>query len=280
MDSGLLASLGTRNDSAARLRATARQSRANRSIPNRVMIPNLYMIRVTSQITKGPAPRISAPRVPALMRRTRARPPLHLRRPGRDGGKHERDDHVVAGEREPEKAPGRLVTTHHRDRLQLVEQTAGGAEIVERARAFLRARPPLPFDAGMIDAETGVPQHAEGDGGERGDEHLARGADLVAERHHDRERDREIIGVTLLEAERARLEAEPVLEEPGAQDGHRADERDGQRRGRDRAGPDHVRCHRAHARITIVKKTTIRPRPPSLSAHIAGGRPQWYGGRR
>ena len=63
-------------------------------------------------------------------------------------------------------------------------------------------------------------------------QHLARGADLVAERHHDRERDREIIGVALLEAERARLEAEPVLEEPGAQDGRRADERDGQRRRR------------------------------------------------
>src|SRR4051795_13358392 len=78
----------------------------------------------------------------------------------------------------------------------------------------------------------------------------------VAERHHDRERDREIIGVALLEAERARLEAEPVLEEPGARDGHRADKRDGQRRCRDRAGPDHVRRHRAHARITIVKKTT------------------------
>ena len=82
----------------------------------------------------------------ATARRTRARAPLHLRRPGRDGGERDRDDHVVAGEREPEEAPGRLVAAHHRDRLQLVEEAAGGAEIVERARAFLRARPKLPLN--------------------------------------------------------------------------------------------------------------------------------------
>ena len=173
--------------------------------------------------------------------------PLGRRPPGGDGREQQRDEHVVAGEREPEEAPGRLVAAHHRDRLELLEKSAGGAKAFELARAFLRARPPFPFDAGMIDAEPRVPEHAQRDGDERGDQHLALGADVVAEHHHDRERDREIIGVALLEAERARLESQPVLEEPGAQDGDRADRRDRGRRRSDRAGADRAQGEIGHA---------------------------------
>src|SRR5205809_5206666 len=61
----------------------------------------------------------------------------------------------------------------------------------------------------MIDAEPGIVEHAERDRDERGEQHLARGADVIAEQHHHRERDREVIGIALLEAERAWLEAEP-----------------------------------------------------------------------
>src|SRR5258708_29352768 len=145
---------------AAGARASPRHSRSAPAPPRAnaprnplrksVRVPNLHQIRVTVNYKTKPLPR-----------RTRAGPPLHLRRPGRDGGERERDDHVVAGEREPEEAPGRLVAAHHRDPLQLVEEAAGGAEIAQRARACLRARPPLPFDAAMIDAEARVPQHAE-----------------------------------------------------------------------------------------------------------------------
>src|SRR6266540_4928874 len=82
----------------------------------------------------------------------RAHPlPLQRRRPRRDARERERDERVVAGKRETEEPPRRLVATHHRDRLQLLEEPPRRAEIIERARAFLRARPPFPLDAGMID---------------------------------------------------------------------------------------------------------------------------------
>src|SRR5262249_2875506 len=79
---------------------------------------------------------------------TRASAPLARRAPHRNSGKHERDDRIVAGERKAEEAPGRLVAAHHIHRLELLDEARCRAEIVERARAFLRAGPPLPFHAG------------------------------------------------------------------------------------------------------------------------------------
>src|SRR5262249_5246726 len=69
----------------------------------------------------------------------------------------------------------------------------------------------------------------------------------IAHEHHERQRDREVIGVALLEAERAGLQAEPVLEEPSAQDGGCADRRNRDRRRRHRARPDHADRYLAHA---------------------------------
>src|SRR5262249_13005498 len=99
----------------------------------------------------------------------------------------------------------------------------------------------------MIDAEAGVVEHAERDRDERGEQHLARGADVIAEQHHHRERDREVIGVALLEAERARLEAQRVLEEPGAENGRGAGNRDCNRRRGDRPRADGADADLAHA---------------------------------
>src|SRR5215469_11079697 len=204
--------------------------------------------------------------------------PLHRRRPRRNRCEHERDERVVARKRETEEAPGGLIAAHHVESLELAQQPARRAEITERARAFLRACPPFPFDAGMIDAEAGVPEHAQRDGDERGEQHLARGADVIADEHHDRERDREVIGVALLEAERAWLQAEPVLQDQGAQDGRGADRRDRDRRRRHRPGPDHADRHLAHADAACSSSTLYPIDVPHRSLpHITMQRRQWYG---
>src|SRR5262245_17600800 len=79
--------------------------------------------------------------------------------PERHRGEAERDQHIVAGEREAEETPRRLVAAHQRGGLHLLEQAAGGAEARDLAGAVRRASPPLPLDAGVIDAEPGVPEH-------------------------------------------------------------------------------------------------------------------------
>src|SRR5437660_1919264 len=105
----------------------------------------------------------------------------------------------------------------------------------------------------MIDAEPGIVEHAERDRDERGEQHLARGADVIAEQHHHRERDREVIGIALLEAERAWLEAEAVLEQPGAENGCRASNGDRNRRRGHRPCPDHAHAYVAHASAPTAK---------------------------
>jgi hypothetical protein len=195
--------------------------------------------------------------------------PLHRRRARRDECERERNERVVASKRETEEAPGGIVAAHHIERLELVAEPARRTEIAERARAFLRAGPPFPFDAGMIDAEPGVPEHAERDGDERCEQHLARGADLIADEHHERERDREVIGVALLEAERTRLQAETVLQDQGAQDGHGADRRDRNRRRRHRPGPDRADRHLAHVISLMPSPAPDRRCPHRPATHIA-----------
>src|SRR5262249_18080466 len=71
--------------------------------------------------------------------------PFHRRRPRRYACKRERNEHVVARKRQTQETPSGLVTAHQGDRLELVEEPARRAKIAERARAFLRARPPFPF---------------------------------------------------------------------------------------------------------------------------------------
>src|SRR5262245_7236535 len=199
--------------------------------------------------------------------------PLHRRRARRNECERERNERVVASKRETKKAPSGIVAAHHIERLELVAEPARRAEIAERSRAFPRTRPPFPFDAGMIDAEACVPEHAERDGDERGEQHLARGADVIADEHHERERDREVIGVALLEAERARLQAEAVLQDQGAQDGHRADRRDRDRRRCHRPGPDHADRHLAHTDATCSRSPLSRS--PSVPYNAAKAAMVW-----
>src|SRR4051812_12724900 len=91
--------------------------------------------------------------------------------PGRNAGQGERDQRVVASERKAEEAPGGLVAAHHAHAVELLEQVA--ARRIEGARTFLRARPPLPFDARVIGREPGIPEHADGDHKQAGEQDLA-----------------------------------------------------------------------------------------------------------
>ena len=184
--------------------------------------------------------------------RPRSSSPIRaVRAPRRDRGERQRDQHVVAGERQAEEAPRRFVAADHAGVLDQVAQPAGRTEVGDRSRAVLRTFPPLPFDAGVIGGEAGVPEHRDGDGEEREQHHLARRADRHAEQHHGRERDRGVVGVTLLQAERAWPVAEHVLEEIGAEDGGEPDHRDGHGGRHDRLGADAVEGKRAHARLAL-----------------------------
>src|SRR5262249_5584195 len=85
--------------------------------------------------------------------------PLCQRAPRRDNRERERDQRVVAGERDSEETPRRLVAAHRAHGAELIDEAA--AQAVERARTFSRPGPEFPFDTGVIDAEPGVPEHAD-----------------------------------------------------------------------------------------------------------------------
>src|SRR5262249_59255782 len=100
------------------------------------------------------------------------------------------------------------------------------------------------------------------------------GADMIAHEHHERERDREVIGVALLEAERAGLQAQPILQDPGAQDGRRADRGDRDCRRRHRPGPDHADRYLAHARVassrSLLSPSIFDPYSDAKAAMVWG----------
>src|SRR5271166_129616 len=203
----------------------------------------------------------------------RSTAPFSDRRPSRDGRKRNRDQRIVAGERKSEKAPSCLVAAHHADRPELVGEMAGGAEIAGRPRAFLRPRPPSPFDAGMIGAKRRVPEHSGGDGDERADEHLARRAGSVAERDQASERHREIIGITLLETERAGSKPEHVLEEPGADNRGGAHGCNGDRSRESRAGCDHAAIWLRHCALVSRFRSLPKYRAQTCMAQTW----RWHG---
>ena len=162
-------------------------------------------------------------------------------------GERERDQHVVSRERQAEERPRRLVAARDVDRLQLLEQVARSAE-VGRAAAGVRSRPPLPLDAGVIAGEPGVPQHQPRDHGQRRQQDPAAAADRFAEQDHHRQRDAEIVGIALFQAERARPITEAILEIQRAQDGRGAADRH-HGRGRD-------------------DRACLRPRDPGFRARL------------
>src|SRR5215468_6243042 len=64
--------------------------------------------------------------------------------PGRDRGERERNQHVVSGERQAEKAPCGLVAAYDREIGEGRQEVAAGRQIGQRPGAFLRPRPPFP----------------------------------------------------------------------------------------------------------------------------------------
>src|SRR5262249_48285191 len=72
--------------------------------------------------------------------------------PQRDAPERDRDHRVVAGKRDAEEAPCRLIAAHDNNGVELVEQVAAAPE-VGIARAFRRPRPQVPFDPGVIDSQ-------------------------------------------------------------------------------------------------------------------------------
>ena len=147
-------------------------------------------------------------------------------RPRRRPPPEEREQHVIAGKRNPQKPPGRLVAADQADAvLQLVHDVLRVAEFVDRSGTVVRARPPFPFDARVIGGQACIPQHSEHDRQEAKQQNLARGTVLGAEPQQRRQRNAEIERDPLLEAERARQDQQHILEEVDRGDTERADRR-------------------------------------------------------
>ena len=155
----------------------------------------------------------------------------------RDHRHQQRDQHVVAGEREAEEAPLHLVAADHLDGVEPLQQLAGAAEIDDRPGAIGRALPELPFDAGVIAAEPGIGERCEQQARQT---RPARPAAAPRARRQtpprSAERQGQIIGVALFEAERTGPDIQHELEEPGARQRRGRDGRNRQRRNGRRIG--------------------------------------------
>jgi hypothetical protein len=149
--------------------------------------------------------------------------------PCRNRGHQKRDQHVVAGQREAEKTPLHFIAADHLDGVETLQQAAGAAEIPDRPCAFGRPLPKPPFDAGVIGPEPGIAERGEREDGEAEIEHRARRVFRRGQRNKHAERDRQIVGVALLEAERTGADIQHQLKEPRARQRRRGNDRDRQR---------------------------------------------------
>src|ERR1700716_313377 len=148
--------------------------------------------------------------------------------PCRDRGHQQRDQHVVAGQRQAEEAPLHSVPADRLHGVETLQQVAGAAEIPDRAAAVGRPLPKTPFDTGMITTEPGIAERGEGEKGEARNQHGAGGIPGGGERHQRTERDRQIIGVALLETERTGTDIQHQLKEPRARQRRRRNDSDRQ----------------------------------------------------
>src|SRR6266404_6650324 len=103
--------------------------------------------------------------------------------PYRDRGHQQRDQHVVAGQRQAEEAPLHFVAADHLHGVEALQQVAGAAEISDRAGAIGRPLPKMPFDPGVIRAEPGIAERGEAENGEASHQHGPRGIPGGGERH-------------------------------------------------------------------------------------------------
>jgi hypothetical protein len=90
--------------------------------------------------------------------------------------------------------------------------------------------PKTPFDAGVISAKHGIAERDRHEKGEAGNQHPAPGILCRGDRGQRAERNREIIGVALLEAERTGTDIKHQLKEPRARQRCHRNGRDRQRR--------------------------------------------------
>ena len=85
-------------------------------------------------------------------------------RPSRRSARGQRQQHVPAGERQAKETPGRLVTAHDADALAAVRSGRPARRgSLSGPEQSVGPGPEFPFDAGVIDAEPGVPQHRQRD---------------------------------------------------------------------------------------------------------------------
>src|ERR1700722_14418288 len=146
----------------------------------------------------------------------------------------QRDQDVIAGERNAEKAPCRLIAGYDMDGVQLIEQRSAAVEMDERPRAIARPVPEAPFDAGVIGAERRAAQRADKQRDQAGGDEQARRLRPRGQRQQERKRDDNIIRDALDEAEMAGLVAEHELEIPGARKRREAEHEHAERRPRER----------------------------------------------
>ena len=104
-----------------------------------------------------------------------------------------------------------------------LQQATGLAEIDHRTRTVRWTLPECPFDAGVITAEHRIGERRQRQHNEAGHNQAARHVPGGGNRQQHRQRDREIIGIALFEAERAWPDIQYQLEEPGPRQGRRGD---------------------------------------------------------
>src|SRR4029078_9729770 len=100
--------------------------------------------------------------------------------PGGDRRQKQRHKNVIAGERNSEETPGRLVTANDSDVLKLLQHIAGRTETIDGSRAIRRPRPEFPLDAGVIGGEPRIPQHDSRDHRKTRDHYLCPSAVISA----------------------------------------------------------------------------------------------------
>ena len=120
--------------------------------------------------------------------------------------------------------------------VEALQQRAGAAEIDDGAGAIGRALPEFPLDAGVIAAEPGIGERSQQKHRKPGQQHLPWRPARGGKRHHEGERQGQIIGVALFEAERTGPDIQHELEEPGARQRRSRHGRNRQRRNGRRIG--------------------------------------------
>jgi hypothetical protein len=194
----------------------------------------------------------------------------------RDRRQQQRDQNVIAGERNAEKTPRRDVALHDVDRLQLAQERTAGRETAQGPGAVGRTGPQVPFDAGVVAAEHDIADGGDEDDDKADHEQRCRRAAGRRDRHQQREWDDDVIGDALLEAKRAGRQSDDELEIPragkrGAGDREDRERRRGGRLGGNPADPGLFRHLRLRHRGFVAGIAAPRLRRGEQCADPEGG---------